>query len=562
MKKQFFTLFVAFISVSVSTTFAQVIRNNEFLNAALYYQTAGEFIALNEQAYELAKIRLDEGLADTSITAAVEQTGNFSSLPPAVILDVDETVLDNVPYQTWLIQHDALYSGDTWTQWVKLANAKPMPGAVEFCQYAASQGVTVFYVTNRDYSDDPAVDHKAPTLQNLKDAGFPVDDAGEQLLVRGEQDGWGSDKTPRREFIAQTHRIVLMVGDNANDFVSGTRAGIEERNAVIGQYKEYWGTRWITIMNDMYGGWENATYNRDYSTTYEQRLQLKYDLVDSFDALSPQGAANRLPGQNHEILHSVNWIQTAGEYQMVCTQIFEQAKWQLEKLVADTNFTAAEEQTGNFSSLPPAVVLDVDETVLENVVYEGSLIHNNTVFDSASWDVWVQEGIATAVPGAVEFCQYADSIGVTVIYVTNRSASDNQEAATLQNLSDLGFPTDDGELLLLSREQDDWGSNKTTRRAFLAPNYRIVMLVGDNVNDHVDGTRSSIAVRNEVVKANKDKWGREWIVLPNSMYGEWELRTYGRNFALTYPGILQVKYGLLNIPALGTSFVPAFEAFK
>ena len=115
------------------------------LNAVLWDQTSVEAQANALGAYALAHIRLDEALADKTWTAApVEQTGNFQDFPPAIILDVDDTILNTSPYQARNITTGTSFTPDSWTQYVNAQQDKPIPGAVEFTQYAASKGVKVF----------------------------------------------------------------------------------------------------------------------------------------------------------------------------------------------------------------------------------------------------------------------------------------------------------------------------------------------------------------------------------------------------------------------------------
>ena len=135
----------------------------------------------------------------------------------------------------------------------------------------------------------------------------------------------------------------------------------------------------------------------------------------------------------HENLNAVVWMQTALEYQASALQAFRLAQLQLDVALADPAWSAAVEQQGDASKLPPAVILDIDETVLDNSYYQARLIRDHTLFAIETWDAWVQEGQATAIPGAREFTQYAVQKGVTVFYVTNRTA--NLEAVTRKNLA-------------------------------------------------------------------------------------------------------------------------------
>ncbi len=239
---------------------------HEQLDAVLWVQHSAEYRAAALQAYNQARVALDRALADTGWTAALEQTGAFGHLPPAVILDVDETVLDNSPHQGRLILGDMVFNRASWDRWVKEEIAQPVPGALQFCQYAARQGVTVFYVTNRR-------DHlREVTRNNLRQMGFPLAEGRETLLTRGGN----SDKGQRRAHIAQEFRILLLVGDNTADFAPGFRgAGAEKRAALTEQYADWWGRRWIMLPNPMYGSWEEALPGFDYSQSRSERVRTK-----------------------------------------------------------------------------------------------------------------------------------------------------------------------------------------------------------------------------------------------------------------------------------------------
>lgn len=241
------------------------------LDALAWTQTSMEYKANTQQAYSAAKAMLDQSLADTTWTAAPEdQTGDFASKPPAIILDVDETVLDNSPYQARLLRDGETYNTESWTAWCNERQAIAIPGAVEFTNYAASRGVKVFYVTNRNHDVEPA------TRENLEKLGFPLDDSMDTILTKAEKPEWASsDKKPRRAQIAETHRIVMLFGDNLGDFVSKYKLTTEERDAVHTKYADYWGVRWFMLPNTLYGSWESALYDHDHSKDDDVKQGMK-----------------------------------------------------------------------------------------------------------------------------------------------------------------------------------------------------------------------------------------------------------------------------------------------
>lgn len=220
-------------------------------------------------------------------------------------------------------------------------------------------------------------------------------------------------------------------------------------------------------------------------------------------------------------LQGTAWVQRAAEYDMIALQTYQNAQNKLETALNDSAWTAELTQTGYaFWDLPPAVVLDIDETVLDNSPYQARLIQNKETYTDESWNAWVEEAQAEAVPGALSFTNRAQSLGVTVIYLSNRDAS--TESATRNNLIKLGFPvSDDMDVILLKEELPDWTSAKTARRAFVAENYRILMLFGDDMNDFFPAKDISHDSREQMLAKHREKIGSTWYVLPNPVYGSW-----------------------------------------
>jgi 5'-nucleotidase (lipoprotein e(P4) family) len=197
---------------------------------------------------------------------SIDRTGRARRLhaAAAIIVDVDETVLDNSPYQARLILEGGLYNEDSWREWVDAAEAEPLAGAVTFLQTAAARGVTVFYVTNRDVSG------KEATRANLLAAGFPIDRTREVLLLKGEN-GWTSGKTARRALIAKDFRIVMLAGDDLNDFFPARTEHPDPRKADVEEYADWFGERWIVLPNPTYGSWEASLFGRDYELSPEAK---------------------------------------------------------------------------------------------------------------------------------------------------------------------------------------------------------------------------------------------------------------------------------------------------
>lgn len=256
-------------------TMAQAQEPNDGLNATLWYQTSVEAKTTAISVYSGATRLLDAAIGDHSWTAALEQDGDYKSKPPAVILDIDETVLDNSAYQSWVVTENTHYSSKTWAAFVHDMISTPIPGALEFTKAAAERGVEVFYVSNRKAPQEE------PTIENLKKYGFPYAD-DKHVMLRGEVEEWGSAKEPRRKAVADEYRVIMMFGDNFGDFTDDIDGTIEERLDLMNQYANYWGERWFMLPNPTYGSWESAAFGGDWSKSTEERRQDKLNSLDAW----------------------------------------------------------------------------------------------------------------------------------------------------------------------------------------------------------------------------------------------------------------------------------------
>lgn len=263
------------------TTTAPAASNpaNDNLNAVAWVQTSVEYKALSEQTYRAAADHLDKALKEKNWDALVpEERGNAATgLKPAVVMDVDETVLDNSPYQARLIRDGADYDEVTWAQWVAEKKAKPLPGVVDFAKAANAKGVTILYISNR------AEHLKEATLANLKTAGLPVADdsvfLGLGTFVKDcEQNG--SEKNCRRKLAGQKYRVLMQFGDQIGDFVQVVSNTRGDRDRLYAEYHDWFGERWWMLPNPTYGSWEPALFNNEWAQPKEARRQAKRDALD------------------------------------------------------------------------------------------------------------------------------------------------------------------------------------------------------------------------------------------------------------------------------------------
>ena len=269
-------------------------------------------------------------------------------------------------------------------------------------------------------------------------------------------------------------------------------------------------------------------------------------LVVALGSTAPVVAQRATDPPASDLLNAVLWMQRSVEYKASALTAFALARIRLDQALADPNWTGApKEQAGAYQSLRTAVILDIDETILDNSGYQAWMALKGTTFDPKTWNAYVNTVTSLPIPGALEFAQYADSKGVKVFYVTNRTAE--EEPATRKNLEKFGFPMGgNADTMLMTRKQPDWGSAKGTRRAHVARNYRVLLNVGDNFGDFVDEYRGNEAERLKVLEQHKDRWGREWIMIANPSYGSFESAPFGHDFKLPDGDKRRLKRGALD----------------
>jgi acid phosphatase len=244
------------------------------LNAVAWSQTAIEHDLIYLQTYRDAESRLLPALSDKQWDALPkdDRLAPVKGLKPAVVLDIDETVLDNSPYQARLIKSGGEFNEADWAAWCKEERARALPGVVEFTRFAASHGIAVIYISNRAKDLDQA------TLSNLRKAGLPVS-GPEAFLGLGtfveDCEQVGTEKGCRRQLVSRKYRVLMQFGDQIGDFVTVLANNAEGRQKAMSSYMGWVGTRWFVLPNPTYGSWEPALFNNDWSAPREERRRQK-----------------------------------------------------------------------------------------------------------------------------------------------------------------------------------------------------------------------------------------------------------------------------------------------
>lgn len=245
---------------------------NDQLDAVLWTQTSIEHELIYRQLFANATRQLDVALADPTWDALPLPARKLAGLPPAVVVDIDETLLDNVPLNARDIINNQVYSYDRWNTWVEQAKAQALPGSVAFLQAARQKGIKVYYLTNREHSQ------VAATANNLRLRGFPIE-SNEQILAAstptGHCESAGYGKNCRRQWVASQARVLLMAGDSLGDFVQAEHNTLAAQRKAIEPYVNWLGQRWFLMPNPSYGNWYSAPYGDDETLPFAQKRRLK-----------------------------------------------------------------------------------------------------------------------------------------------------------------------------------------------------------------------------------------------------------------------------------------------
>lgn len=231
-----------------------------------WVRDAAEWQALALQAYGAATEDL-QGFLDNRSWSALPDQRDAAGLPPAIIFDVDETLVSNVEFQVAL---EPPFRNSRLDDWNASHDARPVPGAAEFVQLAIDSGVEVFFVTNRPCQAKPGVDRFCPqqdtTIHDLIETGIPAN--AERVMMAAERADWTREKKVRRDLIAEDYRVIMLVGDDLADFIPCVRASVVPpctepatqalRRATTEAHARYWGEGWYILPNPMHGSWTSA----------------------------------------------------------------------------------------------------------------------------------------------------------------------------------------------------------------------------------------------------------------------------------------------------------------
>jgi acid phosphatase len=258
----FIVLFVSFFCAACTT--APVAHSPENDLGLLWVKHSAEYPAITMQVYQSAQDDLPRFIDDKS-WSAMPGHPKTDGLPPAVVLDVDETVVSNIDFQ---ISFERPFTNRKLYDFYQQHPAIPVPGVVEFVAAARAAGVTVFFVTNRPcelIDDNPApCPQQQGVIHELESIGIDVD-ADHVMLA--DQNGWDRAKITRREYIAESHRVIMLIGDDLGDFVPCVRTKLygpctepatkDSRKLLVEQYSDRWSNGWYILPGPTHGSWSS-----------------------------------------------------------------------------------------------------------------------------------------------------------------------------------------------------------------------------------------------------------------------------------------------------------------
>lgn len=230
--------------------------SEQLILGTLWMQHSMEARVIKEQLFDVAKQRL------------IDNKSKYKGKKPlAVIVDIDETILDNSPYSARLARDGKDFSSATWSEWVNEMNADLVPGASDFLRCAEMQGVEVYYISNRKE------ENLEVTIDNLRKFDLPFADEN-HVMLRAET----SDKTDRREKVKSEYRVLLLVGDQMTDFSENVeifQPDVAEYSVAMDSIK----SSFVLLPNPLYGSFESMMYQNQENLSNKQKDEVRRKML-------------------------------------------------------------------------------------------------------------------------------------------------------------------------------------------------------------------------------------------------------------------------------------------
>ena len=496
-------------SLSVSAAdFTQKELNEEGVIAANWQQFATEYDALFYQTFNIARDNLAEALKKVP-----------KGMKPAIVTDIDDTLLEGVSYFTSLIGTPGQRTVERSLYWWSNQPLTVLPGTLEFFKEAQRQGVEIFYISGR-YNDV-----KAATYRNLTSLGFPVRNK-DRILLQPAGDETLSKEEKRQHIREQGYHILMMIGDQLDDLAEVKAELYPEKQAWVAQNKDKFANQCLLLPNLIYGSWESALAPGYNKLTPEKKHQARMNALLTGASL-PVSQQPDPEFARHLTTASV-WYHTSADYRALVYQAYNHANRLISQQPTDKP--------------APAIVLDIDGTILDMSALPASATAHRRGPDTAIRNQWFMEQNLTALPGSLAFLNKAKKEGYEIFYLSDRPLSSgladherDLEAATVGNLRKLGFPNADSTHVILKQEYCPKklpSCGKEFKRKAIQTgkvdgiDHPTYLYIGDLMTDFDLVEQGLKPGSKDDIASVKEQFGRHYIILPNPTQHTWMRRVY------------------------------------
>jgi 5'-nucleotidase (lipoprotein e(P4) family) len=473
--------------------------NEERVVAANWQQHSPEYEALVYQAFNMARDNLNEALSKVP-----------EGKKAAIITDIDDTLVNGAIYFASLPGTHSDKNAEASTAWWKSDHLEALPGAAGFLKEVHARNIEIFYISGRfnEVKDD--------TIKMMNKLGFPVK-GPENILLQERSNQTLTKEGQRQKIRDQGYHILMILGDQLDDLGEVNGKLSHQKQQWVAANDSHFGKDWIFFPNVIYGSWENA-------------------VAENFNSLSPQEKHDaNVSALSQTSYHQINdplfaqqatsanlWANTSADFQALTRQAYKHA----EQLLAKLNDRSLEN---------PAIVIDINGTIVSYTPRKPDLTLTPEANKTNNYNWYVKEyANAKPIPGASEFLSSAKTQGYDIFYVSEQPLSSGMngenrdiEQLTVNKLRELGYPDADETHVVLKGEfcstVEKDNCNKTFQRRAITmgqvdkKQHQIALYIGDMLGDfdlREKGFDPNLKIS---VTANKDLFGRQYIIIPNPL---------------------------------------------
>ena len=481
------------------TEYAQKDLNEERVVASNWQQHSPEYEALVYQAFNIARDNLDDALSKVP-----------EGKKPAIITDIDDTLVNGGLYFSSLTGTSSTRSSEASIAWWKSNHMEALPGAVDFLSEVQGKNIEIFYISGRF---NEVKDHSIQMMQKL---GFPVK-GPENVLFQEKTNETLTKEGQRQKIRDQGYHILMLLGDQLDDLGEVQGKLYPQKQQWVTANDAHFGKEWLIFPNVIYGTWESAI-DENFNTLSPQE---KHDA--NIAALSKTTYHQIMdPLFAQQVISASIWMNTSADFQALARQAYKHSTQLLTKL--------------NDRSLEnPAIIIDINGTIVNYTPRRPDLTLTPEANKTNDYNWYVKEyANAKPIPGASEFLASAKNQGYDIFYVSERPLSsgingENRdiEQLTVKKLRELGYPDADETHVVLKGEfcssVEKESCNKTFQRRAITmgqvdkKQHQIALYIGDMLGDFdlaENGFDPNLKIS---VTANKDLFGRQYVVIPNPL---------------------------------------------